>query len=63
MDRATTIALLGLIAAGITLTLWGMRRPATGPNRRPALAVGLVILALCAVVVVAVAIGVSLAPP
>jgi len=63
MSIAATIVLVGLIAAGVTLTLFLMGRPSSGPTRRAALAVGLVILALCAVVLVAVAIGVSLGPP
>ena len=51
MSIAATIVLVGLIAAGVTLTLFLMGRPSSGPTRRPALAVGLVSLALCAVVV------------
>jgi hypothetical protein len=63
MDGAATAVLAVLISAGITLALWGMRRPATGTSRRPALAVGLAIIAVCAIFLVAVAIGVSMAPP
>jgi len=51
MSIAATIVLVGLIAAGVTLALFLMGRPSSGPTRRPALAVGLAILARCAVVV------------
>jgi hypothetical protein len=63
MDLATTIVLAGLVGVGVTLALWGVRRPATGRSRRPAAAVGLAIFAACAIFLVALAIGVTLAPP